>query len=81
MKCPNCGHVILSRRAEQTLHYMQRVAPRRGGFMFEGARPAYESGKYCDDEIDQLLATGAIKPHPDPNKGWVVAEHALLSTD
>lgn len=73
MKCPNCGHALLSPRAAATLAYMQREAPRRGGFMFEAARPAYEAGAYRDEELDQLLATGAIEPHADPNKGWVVA--------
>jgi hypothetical protein len=39
--------------------------------MFEGARPAYEAGHYQDEELAELLATGAIEPHPDPKKGWV----------
>lgn len=65
---------MLSPKAELTLNYMRREAPRRGGFMYEGARPAYESGKYRDGEIDELLTCGAIQPHPDPAKGWVVSE-------
>lgn len=52
---------------------MIHQAPKRGGYMFEGARPDYESGKYKDDILDELLAAGAIAPHPDPAKGWVVA--------
>lgn len=72
MQCPNCGHHILSEKALATLAYMKWRAPKRGGYMFESARPAYEAGTYRDDEIAQLLACGAIEPHPDPAKGWVV---------
>jgi hypothetical protein len=74
MKCPKCGHVVaLSADAVATLNWMRQHAPRRGGFMYEGARPAYEAGTYRDPELDELLSVGAIKPHPDPNKGWVVS--------
>jgi hypothetical protein len=73
MQCPKCGAALLSPKADQTLAYMRREAPKRGGFMFEGARPAYENGTYHDSEIDLLLACGAIRPHADPTKGWVVA--------
>lgn len=77
--CPHCGSQlpedgVLSRRAQETLAYMRRNAPRRGGFMFECARVAFDAGKYHDAEIDELLRTGAIKPHPDPKRGWVVAD-------
>ncbi len=72
MKCPNCGSVILSKRAQAELEYMRKVAPGRGGFMYEGARSAYESGEYNDDNLKQLLEAGAIEPHPDPTKGWIV---------
>lgn len=76
MQCPKCGHLILSPKAEATLNFMRREAPKRGGFMFEGARSSYEAGRYKDEELDQLLAAGAIEPHPDPNRGWVVRELA-----
>ena len=62
----------VSRDAANLLEYMREHAPARGGFMFEGARPAYEDGKYQDAEIAELLAAGAIGPHPDPKKGWIV---------
>lgn len=74
MKCPKCGTELLSPKAETVLNYMRKIAPTRGGFMFEGARPAYEVGTYIDDEITQLLTCGAIKPHDDPNKGWIVSD-------
>jgi hypothetical protein len=74
MHCPKCGAPLLSPRAEASLNYMRREAPRRGGFMFEGARLAYDRGAYRDPDIDELLACGAIKPHPDPERGWVVSE-------
>jgi hypothetical protein len=51
---------------------MQREAPKRGGFMFEGARPAYEAGTYKDAELRELLDAGLIALHPDPKKGFVV---------
>lgn len=54
--------------------FMLREAPKRGGFMWEGCRPAYERGEYRDDVLDELLAAGVIAPHPDPNKGWMVAQ-------
>lgn len=76
MKCPHCGHrfLPLSERARSTLRYMIRECPNRGGFMFEGARPDFEAGIYRDAEIEELLRVGAIKPHEDPAKGWVVAD-------
>lgn len=40
--------------------------------MYEGARPAYERGEYKDADLAELLAVGAIGPHEDSNKGWVV---------
>jgi hypothetical protein len=73
VKCPHCGRSDLSERALRELQYMKREAPKRGGFMYEGARLAYEAGEYRDETLTELLEVGAIKPHPDPNKGWVVA--------
>ena len=72
MKCSHCGAVILSDGAARTLEYMRCHAPSRGGFMYEGARPAYEAGTYIEPEFDELLSVGAIAPHPDPSKGYVV---------
>ena len=72
IRCPHCGKPIISRKAEATLDYMRREAPKRGGFMYEGARPAYERGEYRDAEIAELLSVGAIRPHADPARGWVV---------
>ena len=72
MRCPYCGHQILSRKAELTLSYMRREAPKRGGYMFEGARPSFEAGIYHAADITALLEADAIEPHADPNKGWVV---------
>jgi hypothetical protein len=56
---------------EMTYRYMVRECPSRGGFMFEGLRPRYESGECKDEVISYLLHRGWIKPHPDPQKGWV----------
>lgn len=67
--CPHCGKPILSRKAATLLRYFRRECPRRG-FLFEGARPVFESGEYHDVEITELLRAGAIEPHPDPAKGW-----------
>jgi len=72
MHCPHCGKRMLSERAALTLEYMRKHAPQRGGYMFEGARVAYDAGRYQDSELDELLAAGAIEPHDDPKKGWVV---------
>lgn len=72
MQCPHCGVLILSDESTRQLEYMRRVAPKRGGFMYEGARPSYEDGSYKNSCLDELLATGAIVPHPDPAKGWIV---------
>jgi len=74
MKCPHCDRNILSPDAMDTLAYMKKEAPRRGGYMYEGARPAYESGAYKDSVLDELLSFGAIKPHDDPKKGWVIGD-------
>jgi hypothetical protein len=62
----------LSREAADVLEFMRQRAPARGGFMFEYARPHYEAGKYHDADIAELLAAGAIGPHADPKKGWIV---------
>lgn len=75
MDCPKCGYRLLSDSATRTLAYMKREAPRRGGYMFEGARPAYERGEYYDKDLAELLSVGAIKPHDDPAKGWVVVNN------
>ena len=72
MHCPHCQKLIISKEAELTLNYMRREAPKRGGFMYEGARPDYENGTYKDHELDELLEAGAIAPHDDPSKGWIV---------
>ena len=76
VKCPRCagtGEVeTVSPSAERALIYMRREAPKRGGYMYEGARPKYETGEYKDKDLDELLAANLIAPHPDPNKGWVV---------
>lgn len=63
----------LTKEALLMLNYMRRESGGRGGFMFEGARPAFENGIYKDSQISELLNAGAIKPHEDPNKGWVVS--------
>lgn len=70
--CPHCNKPLLSRDAQATLNYMIRECPKRGGYMYEGARPAYERGEYKDADLAELLAVGAIGPHEDSNKGWVV---------
>lgn len=70
-RCPHCGKLLLSRKAAEDLAYMKREAPARGGYMWEGARRAYESGEYQDATLEELLRVGAIAPHDDPNKGWV----------
>jgi hypothetical protein len=35
------------------------------------------NGEYCDRELEELLAAGAIEPHPDPLKGWRIPELRL----
>ena len=65
---------MLSRKSQVQLNYMRRMAPARGGFMYEGARVAYDAGEYKDDEIAEMLSAGVIKPHDDPKKGWVVCD-------
>lgn len=69
--CPHCRRPLLSRKALGVLNYMKREAPKRGGYMFEGARPPYEQGTYLDAELKELLSLQAIAPHSDPAKGWV----------
>lgn len=64
--------VILSQGAREVLSYMRRSAPARGGFMYEGARPALETGEYQDAALSELLTAGLIAPHPDPMKGFIV---------
>lgn len=72
--CPHCGQPILTPRTMAILNFMRRECGSRGGYMFEGVRPAFEAGKYIDEAISALLKIGAIEPHPDPAKGWIVAE-------
>jgi len=73
LKCPHCGRSIVSEDALRDLAYIRKYAKARGGFMWEGAREAYERGEYVDTAIAELLAAGLIKPHQDPAKGWVPA--------
>lgn len=63
---------ILSSRAQRELDYARYASSNRGGFIWEGARPAFEAGTYHDDVLSEMLVCGAIEPHPDPAKGWVV---------
>ena len=67
----------LSDRAYDELHYAKLIAPSRGGYIWEGARPRYEQGEYQDSVLDELLASNAIEPHPDPTKGWIIKLEAL----
>lgn len=53
--------------------YICENAPARGGHIYEGARPAFEAGEYHDAYLREMLDRGWIKPHPDPDKGWIVA--------
>lgn len=77
-RCPVCdqplpiGKLGVSKRAAAEYFYMRREAPKRGGFMYEGARPAFERGEYEDRELEELLAAGLIALHPNPKKGFVV---------
>lgn len=70
--CPHCKKPILSPNAEAQLNSARNAAAARGGFIWEDARPRYERGEYPDTDLDEMLAAGAIEPHPDPAKGWVV---------
>lgn len=69
--CPHCHKPILSPRALGELNFARDTCRTRG-FIWEGARLSYEAGTYRDAEIAELLAVGAIAPHPDPSKGWIV---------
>lgn len=71
-RCPHCGKAVLSPAAQATLDYARKAAAERGGYIWEGARPQYEIGHYQDAELNEMLAVGAIEPHPDPTKGWIV---------
>lgn len=70
-RCPNCGLPVMSQQATWEYQFMIKEAPKRGGIMWEGCRPAYDRGEYQDAILDELLAAGAIARHPDPNKGFV----------
>jgi hypothetical protein len=63
---------VLSPTAQLELDYAKREAPKRGGFIWEGAREAYEAGTYKDEVLDELLAAGAIVAHP--LKGWMISQ-------
>ena len=76
--CPECGSVVaqgVSRAALETLEYIRRKAPQRGGYIYEGARPEFEKGNYIDNELRELLDAGLIAPHSDPRKGWIIVQH------
>ncbi len=70
--CPHCKKPILSPSAQRELDFARKAAPSRGGYIWEGARIGYDAGNYKDDTLRELLACGALQPHPDPAKGWVV---------
>lgn len=70
--CPHCGRPVLSPRALSELAYARKHAPARGGYLWEGARLAYERGDYKDATLSELLLVGALAPHGDPAKGYVV---------
>ena len=68
--------LALSEGARMTLAYIRRTVRERG-FIWEGARPAYEDGTYDDAVLAELLAVGAIKPHQNPEKGYILGNIAL----
>ena len=73
MKCPHCGcdPKQISAGAMASWKYALCKAQERGGFIWESCREAYESGKYKDPEIAELLAAGLLIPHDNPKYGWV----------
>ena len=60
-------------RALAELAYAAEHAPKRGGYIWESARIAYDAGKSIDPTLVELLNVGALVPHLDKTKGWVVA--------
>ena len=63
----------LSPEAQRELDYALRVASTRKGrgYLWEGARPAYESGDYKDSILDELISAGFLVPHENPECGWI----------
>ena len=73
--CPCCGQPALSglsASAKDDLEYARNNAGRRGGYIWEAARTAYEEGTHQDNNLKELLESGFLRPHPDPLKGYVV---------
>lgn len=69
--------ISLSPEAQRELAYARREAPKRGGYIWEGARTAMggllpASSSYSGDQVlGELLAAGLLVPHEDPTKGRV----------
>lgn len=73
--CQELDAISLSPEAQRELAYARREAPKRGGYIWEGARTAMglpASSSYPGDQVlGELLAAGLLVPHKDPTKGWV----------
>jgi hypothetical protein len=61
----------LSPKAQAELAYATEYVARYG-YIWAGARPQYEAGTYHDAVLTELLNAGAIEPHADPTKGYIV---------
>jgi hypothetical protein len=75
-RCRLCGQTLPDpSRKPLTIQDIRKAtiiaAQERGGFIWEGARPAYERGEYVDHDIAEMLGRGWLVPHPDPKKGWI----------
>jgi len=58
-------------RYQNSVLYAQKVIRDRG-HIWEGARPAFESGDYNDPILARMLAEGVIIPAGNPNRGYIL---------
>lgn len=56
---------------EAEVKYVREVIPKRGR-IWEGCRPAFESGEYYEENLDRMLREGVIVPDSDPKGGYIL---------
>jgi|SRR6185503_8500792 len=83
-RCHACGRPMPPSTRSPRSEYEDAVAYalktlRSRGRIWEGARPAFESGEYHDAELARMLEDGVIVPSDDPLGGYVLPENRSKS--
>jgi hypothetical protein len=74
--CGGSGKIDTNHRYAAEVAYAVKVIKQRGK-IWEGARPAFETGKYYDASLDRMIREGVIVPAKDPDGGYVLPKRQV----